>query len=115
MPSSSPSSKRARASGTEASRNPLHDLYQVIYNLNVGKSDISRYVYHSFLKDNRDCLNIRLYALVDSEGEDESKKKEAVALWKGYVPLSDVSRFLFDLRQDTVLDVQLEDSTFVRC
>lgn len=97
MPSSSPSSKRARLSGTDASRNPLHNLYQVIYNLNVGKSEISRYVYHSFLNDNGDWLKIRLYALVDSEGEEGSGKRDIVARWKGYVRLSDVSQSLLSI------------------
>ncbi|KAJ9113774.1 hypothetical protein QFC20_001800 [Naganishia adeliensis] len=90
MPSSSPSSKRARLSGTDASKNPLHNLYQVIYNLNVGKSEISRYVYHSFLNDNGDWLKIRMYALVDSDFEEGSRKRETVARWKCYVRLSDV-------------------------
>jgi hypothetical protein len=108
MPSSSPSSKRARLSGTDASRNPLHNLYQVIYNLNVGKSEISRYVYHSFLNDNGDWLKIRLYALVDSEGEEGSGKRDIVARWKGYVRLSDVSQSLLHSRHDTAANIQLE-------
>lgn len=95
MPSASPSPKRARLSGTEAGRNSLHNLYQVIYNLNVGKSEISRYVFHSFLNENGDWLKIRLYALVDSEDEKDKKAREKVARWKGYVRLSDVSWSVF--------------------
>lgn len=90
MPSSSPPSKRARLSGTDLSKNPLHDLYQVIYNVNGGNPEITRYVYHSFLNSNGDHLKIKLYALVETEGGDDSKNRENVALWKGYVRLSDV-------------------------
>jgi hypothetical protein len=89
MPSSSPSPKRARTSSNSAAKE-LHNLYQVIYNLNLGKSEISRYVLHCFLSDNEDWLKVRLYALVEAE-DSADEGKEVLAEWKGYERMSLVS------------------------
>lgn len=86
MPSSSPSSKRARTSGNTPSRE-LHNLYQVIHNPSIGKSEISRYVLHFFLADNEDWLKVRVYALVEPE-ESTEEGKEVLAEWKGYERMS---------------------------
>ncbi|GHJ87382.1 hypothetical protein NliqN6_3784 [Naganishia liquefaciens] len=91
MPSSSPSPKRARTSGSSSERKPLHNLYQVIYNLTLGKSDISRYVLHCYLNDNEDWLKFRLYALVTMV-ETEDREKEVLSLWKGYLPMSSIEK-----------------------
>lgn len=90
MPSSSPSPKRARRSDPTSGKQSLHNLYQVIYNLSLGKSDISRYVLHCFLNDNEDWLKFRLYALVASK-ESADEEKEVLARWKGYLRMSSVS------------------------
>lgn len=89
MPSSSPSPKKARTSGSSTTKDLLHNIYQVIYNLSLGKSDISRYVLHCFLNDNEDWLKFRLYALVVLD-ESEDGEKEVLARWKGYVRMSSV-------------------------
>lgn len=55
-----------------------------------------------------------MYALVDSDFEEESRKRGTVARWKGYVRLSDVSQFRFHSPYDTAADTRLEGRAIFR-
>lgn len=93
MATPSPSPKKSRKISQVINDNPLHNLYQVMYNPTADQTEIPRHAFHCFLNGKGDYLKIRLYALVDLKEESSEEQEQAIAVWKGYRTISEVNIF----------------------
>ncbi|KAJ9094115.1 hypothetical protein QFC19_008067 [Naganishia cerealis] len=96
--------KSSRKIDQVVSDNPLHNLYQVIYNPTADQSEIPRYAFHCFLNEKGGWLTIRVFALVNMEEDPGKASNEAITIWKGYERLSHIesSTSIEDLAQSII-------------
>ncbi|KAJ9127017.1 hypothetical protein QFC24_001248 [Naganishia onofrii] len=80
MATPSPSPKKSRKISQVINDNPLHNLYQVMYNPTADQTEIPRHAFHCFLNGKGDYLKIRLYALVDLKEGSSEEQEQAIAI-----------------------------------